>query len=45
LYIILIAVVRVIGKWFGFSPHDLGPEEDALRSEAPDEDALIQRQL
>jgi hypothetical protein len=45
LYLILITVVRVIGKRFGFSPEGGGPEQDALRSEALDEDTLIRSRL
>jgi hypothetical protein len=41
LYLILSAVVRVIWRRFCGSSDWPGPEEDALCSETPDEDALI----
>jgi hypothetical protein len=41
LYLIVFAVVRVVWKGFCGSSNWPGPEEDALCSETPDEDALI----
>jgi hypothetical protein len=35
-----MTTVRVVRKGFCFSPDGSGPEEEALCSEAPDEDAL-----
>ena len=41
LYLIVSAIVRVVWKGFCSSSNRSGPEEDALCSETPDEDALI----
>lgn len=39
--LIVSTVVRIVRAGFCCSPHWFGPEEDALCTEAPDEDALI----
>ena len=41
LYLVVLTVVRVVRKRFCRSPEVFGPEQDALCSEAFDEDALI----
>ena len=41
LYLVLLTIVRVVGKRFCCGPELSGPEQDALCSEALDEDALI----
>ena len=41
LYLIIPIVVRVVRKGFSCSPKVSFPEESALCSESPDEDALI----
>jgi hypothetical protein len=41
LYLILLAVLRVVGKGFCSGPDVLGPKQNALCSEALHEDAVI----